>query len=51
MAKAVVLDKVLEKGNRDAWYREYGETEASLAELAKAVAQHAANAQPILRAP
>src|SRR5262245_7291531 len=42
VGKAVALDKVLEKGNRDAWYREYGQTEASLADLGKAVAQQAA---------
>src|SRR5262245_14256954 len=41
--KAVALDKSLAQNNRNAWYRAYGETEAALAELTKAVGQQAAN--------
>ena len=47
--KAVALDRALAKDNRPAWYREYGETEAALAELGKAAGQHAADVRPVQR--
>jgi hypothetical protein len=48
LGQADALEKVLGQNNRNQWYRAYGELEAALAELGKAVGQHAGNVPAVV---